>query len=308
MVGSASFVEMSVNAKLYETEKVISLASGCAVRECFEARNIATTNQGPLPSNLGAVQWSVRTQGSKKVACIGLNIPSNGVWSCDAVNDWLKKQGLEGTSVLFDPSAADFTGVILEAMAASPDTILLNLPAGAGLSVLKAAQEQDLRDQYKWIAATPLYDSKIPAALGEYWDGHLAVQIELTRLDGQGEDAKRWRELMVRYGTNDSKASNRVDTFSQAGFVSANIFVDALRKLNPDQIDRPSVSQAIQGVVGHKTDLLCAPWTFGEGDKHMANHAGMIVQVKNQGYSTLDGCSDVEIPAIYRQTGAGKGA
>ncbi|WP_262137714.1 ABC transporter substrate-binding protein [Pseudomonas sp. Marseille-Q5117] len=308
LVGSGSFIEMSVNAKLYEQEKVISMASGCAVRECFEARNIATTNQGPLPSNLGAVQWSVRKQGSKRVACIGLNIPSNGVWSCDAVNDWLKQQGLEGVSVVFDPAAADFTGVILEAMAANPDTILLNLPAGAGLGVLKAAQEQDLRDQYKWIAATPLYDNKIPAALGDYWDGHLAVQIELTRLDGQGPDAKRWRALMAKYGVGDSRASNRIDTFSQAGFVSANIFVETLRKMDPNQIDRASVSEALRGVKDYRTDLLCAPWTFGTGDKHMANHAGMMVQVKDLGYSDLEGCFEVEIPAIYRQDESGQGA
>lgn len=308
LVGSGSFIEMSVNAKLYEQENVISMASACAVRECFEARNIATTNQGPLPSNLGAVQWSVRKQGSKRVACIGLNIPSNGVWSCDAVNDWLKQQGLEGVSVVFDPAAADFTGVILEAMASNPDTILLNLPSGAGLGVLKAAQEQNLRDQFKWIAATPLYDSKIPAALGDYWDGHLAVQAELTRLDGQGPDAKRWRTLMAKYGVGDSRASNRIDTFSQAGFVSANIFVEALRTLDPNQIDRASVSEALRGVKGYRTDLLCAPWTFGSGDKHMANHAGMMVQVKDLGYSDLEGCFEVEIPAIYRQGESGRGA
>lgn len=308
LVGSGSFIEMSVNAKLYEQEKVISIASGCAVRECFEARNIATTNQGPLPSNLGAVQWSVRKQGSKRVACIGLNIPSNGVWSCDAVNDWLKQRGLEGVSVVFDPAAADFTGVVLEAMAANPDTILLNLPAGAGLGVLKAAQEQNLRDQYKWIAATPLYDSKIPAALSDYWDGHLAVQIELTRLDGQGPDAKRWRALMAKYGVGDSRASNRIDTFSQAGFVSANIFVETLRKLDPKQIDRASVTEALQTVKDYRTDLLCAPWTFGTGDKHMPNHAGMMVQVKDLGYSDLEGCTEVEIPAIYRQAESGQGA
>lgn len=308
LVGSASFIEMSVNARLYEQQKVISLASGCAVRECFEARNIATTNQGPLPSNLGAVQWSVRKQASKRVACIGLNIPSNGVWSCDAVNDWLKQQGLEGVSVVFDPAAADFTGVVLEAMAASPDTILLNLPAGAGLGVLKAAQEQNLRDQYKWIAATPLYDNKIPAALGDYWDGHLAVQIELTRLDGQGADAKRWRALMSKYGVGDSRASNRIDTFSQAGFVSANIFVEALRTLDPNQIDRASVTEVLRSVKNYRTDLLCAPWTFGSGDKHMANHAGMMVQVKELGYSDLEGCFEVEIPAIYRQAESGKDA
>ena len=79
LVGNGSFVEMTVNAKLYEDENVAVVASACAVRECFEAKNIASTNQGPVPSNISAVQWAVENLGSKKVACVGLNIPSNGV-------------------------------------------------------------------------------------------------------------------------------------------------------------------------------------------------------------------------------------
>ena len=117
LVANGSFVEMTVNAKFYEKEDVLSMASACAVRECFEARNIASTNQGPLPSNLGAVQWAVKNLATKSVACIGLNIPSNGGWSCDAVNIWLKDAGLRGTSVLIDPANADFTSVVLQAVA-----------------------------------------------------------------------------------------------------------------------------------------------------------------------------------------------
>ena len=170
LVANGSFVEMTVNAKFYEKEDVLAMASACAVRECFEARNIASTNQGPLPSNLGAVQWAVKNLGTKAGACIGLNIPSNGGWSCDAVNTWLKDSGHRGAPVLFDPANADFTSVVLQAVATKPDTILLNLPAGAAIAVLKAAQEQDLRDKFKWLSPTPLYDTASPSALGAYWN------------------------------------------------------------------------------------------------------------------------------------------
>jgi branched-chain amino acid transport system substrate-binding protein len=105
LVGNGSFVEMTVNAKLYEQENVAVVASACAVRECFESKNIASTNQGPVPSNISAVQWAVEKLGTKKVACVGLNIPSNGVWSCNLTNEWLKEKGLSGVSVLIDPGA-----------------------------------------------------------------------------------------------------------------------------------------------------------------------------------------------------------
>ena len=294
LVGSGSFVEMSVNAQLYETEGVFSLASACAVRECFEAKNIASTNEGPLPSNLGAVQWAVRNLGTKSVACIGLNIPSNGGWSCAEVIKWLESKGMKGKAVLFDPGNADFTSVILEATTANPDTILTNLPGGAATAVLKAAQDQNLRDKYRWISPTPLYDTKIPAALGAYWNGKVYVQAELTRLDGEGPDAKRWRTVLDRYSVADSAAANRRDTFSQAGFISANVFVDTLMKMDPAKIDRASVTAALRAVKNYRTDLMCGPFYVGNGDRHMPNHAGIMVQIIDGGFRTVSDCFDVE--------------
>lgn len=294
LVGSGSFVEMSVNAKLYEAEGVFSLASACAVRECFEAKNITSTNGGPLPSNLGAVQWAVKNLGTKSVVCIGLNIPSNGGWSCAEVVKWLQSKGLKGKSVLFDPGNADFTSVILEAVAANPDTMLTNLPSGAAVAVLKAAQDQNLRDKYKWISPTPMYDTKVPAALGTYWNGKVYVQAELTLLDGQGPDAKRWRAVLDKYSVGDSAASNRRDTFSQAGFISAKVFVDTLLKLDPLRIDRPTVTAAVRGIKNYRTDLMCGPFYVGNGAGHMPNHAGMMVQMIDGAFKTVAPCFDAE--------------
>lgn len=293
LVANGSFVEMTVNAKYYEKENVLVLASACAVRECFEARNIASTNQGPLPSNLGAVQWAVKNLDTKAVACIGLNIPSNGGWSCDAVNTWLKDAGRRGQSVLFDPANADFTSVVLQAASIRPDTILLNLPAGAAIAVLKAAQEQDLRDRFKWISPTPLYDTASPAALGAYWNGKVYIQIEATPLDGNGADAKRWRTVMDKYSSADDRANNRRDTFSQLGFLSANMFVDTLMKMDPARIDRASVTRALRGIRNYRSDLVCAPWYFGPGDRHMPNHEGMMVQYEGSGFKLVSGCFPV---------------
>lgn len=294
LVGNGSFVDMTVNRKLYEKENVIVLASACAVRECFEAKNIASTNQGPVPSGLGAVQWAVKNLGSKSVVCIALNIPSNGGWSCDVFNSWLAEKGLKGKSVLFDPGNADFTSVILEAVAANMDTMLTNLPSGAAIAIFKAAQDQNLRDKYHWIAETPEYDTKIPAALGSYWNNKVYIQAELTRLDGTGPDAKRWNKVMEKFSVGDAAASNRHDTFSQAGFVSANIFVDTLMKMDPAKINRASVTTALRNVKNYRTDLLCAPWYFGNGERHMPNHAGIMLQLVDGGFKTVSECFDVE--------------
>jgi branched-chain amino acid transport system substrate-binding protein len=289
LVGNGSFVEMTVNAKLYEDEGVVSVASACAVRECFEARNIASTNQGPVPSNISAVQWAVENLGTKKVACVGLNIPSNGVWSCNLTSEWLKDKGLEGVSVLMDPSAPDPNASLLEAVASGADTILMSLPAGLAQAFLKAAQDQDLRDQYKWISPTPLYKQGIPEALGDYWSGKVHVAIEFTPWDGAGPDGKRWLAVMDTY----ARAEDPRDTFSQAGFVSANIFVDTLLKMDASAIDRANVTKALKAVKNYRTDLLCGPWYFGEADFHQPNHASLMIAITKEGFKPETGCFDV---------------
>ena len=289
LVGNGSFVEMTVNAKLYEDENVAVIASACAVRECFEARNIASTNQGPVPSNISAVQWAVENLGSKKVACVGLNIPSNGVWSCNLTKEWLAEKGLEGISVLMDPGAPDPNASLLEAVASGADTILISLPAGLAQAFLKAAQDQDLRDQYKWISPTPLYKKGIPEALGDYWSGKVHIAIELTPWDRGGPDAKRWLAVMDKY----ARADDPRDTFAQAGFVSANIFVDTLMKMDPAKLDRASVTAALKAVRGYRTDLLCGPWYFGDADFHQPNHASVMVRVEDGQFKQEADCFDV---------------
>lgn len=289
LVGNGSFVEMTVNAKLYEDNNVASVASACAVRECFEARNIASTNQGPVPSNITAVQWAVENLGTKSVACIGLNIPSNGVWSCGLVDQWLKETtGGTGYPVLMNPGAPDATSALLEALATGADTILMNLPSGLAAAVLKVAKEQDLRDSYKWISPTPLYKQGMPEALGDYWSGKVHVSIELTPWDDAGPDAKRWLAVMDKYG----RAEDPRDTFSQAGFVSANIFVDTLLKMDPNKIDRANVTKALKAVKNYRTDLLCGPWYFGDNDFHQPNHASVMVTITKDGFKKTQDCFD----------------
>ncbi|MCR5868654.1 ABC transporter substrate-binding protein [Aquincola sp. J276] len=230
-------------------------------------------------------------------------MPSTGGWPA---------RGLKGTSVLFDAGSADFTSVLLQAMATGADTLLVNLPAGLAVPILKAAEEQDLRDQRRWIAPTPLYDLKIPAALGPYWAGKLHVHAELTRLDSDGPDARRWRAVTDRWGRSDAVATHRRDTFSQAGFVSADIFTHTLLRMDPRDLHRAGVTRALRAVRDWRTDLLCRPWYFGEGDRHLPNHAGLMLQYTGSGFRTVQDCFDAEsdylapIKALERQQGIGR--
>ncbi|MFC3228657.1 ABC transporter substrate-binding protein [Marinibaculum pumilum] len=291
LVGNGSFIEMAVNAKTYADENIMAMAAACAISECFESSNIVSTNQGPLPSNLGATQYAQEELGSENVACIGLNIPNNGPWSCKVSIDLMKARGGDGSMVLINPGAPDVNSALLEAVSNGADTILLNLPAGLAIAVLKAAEEQDLRDSYKWIAPTPLYDLSVPAALGEYWDGHVYVNAELAPFHLGGKDAKNWLAVMDAY----ARPEDPRDTFAQSGYLSATYFVKTLLAMDPADVDdRAKVTEAIKNISGYTSDLMCGPYYVGDTDFHMPNHAGYMVRIVGGEYEVVRDCYEFD--------------
>jgi branched-chain amino acid transport system substrate-binding protein len=293
LVGNGSFVEMSVNAPYYAKNNIMAMASACAVSECFESSNIVSTNQGPLPSSIGAAMYAVEELGATNISCIGLAIPSVGNYSCGAVEDYMKSKGLEGSSVLLNPAAPDVNSGLLEAIASGADSILVNLPAGLAIAFLAAAQEQDLGDAYSWTSSTPLYDKSVPGALGDYWSGKMHVSAELTEFDGTGPDNKHWLEVMDAYANADDPR----DTFSQSGYLSAKYFVQTLDKMDPANLDdRAAVTEAIKAINGYTSDLMCGPYYVGDADRHMPNHAGIMVVVKDGGFETERDCFEYEGP------------
>jgi branched-chain amino acid transport system substrate-binding protein len=291
LVGNGSFMEMAVNAPTYKAEGIMAMASACAISECFESSNIVSTNQGPLPSNLGATQYAQEELGTKNVGCIGLNIPNNGPWSCQVSIDYMKSKGGDGSMALLNPGAPDVNSALLETIANGADTILLNLPVGLALAVLKAAEEQDLRDQYKWIAPTPLYDLSVPKALGDYWDGKVYVNAELAPFHIGGPDAKNWIEVMDKY----AKPEDPRDTFAQSGYLSATYFVKAMLEMDPaDLDDRAKVTAKIKSIAGYKSDLMCGPYYVGDADFHMPNHAGYMLQIVGGEFKVVRECYEFE--------------
>ena len=291
LVGNGSFIEMAVNAQTYVDEGIMVMASACAISECFETPNIVSTNQGPLPSNLGATQYAQEELGSTNVACIGLNIPNNGPWSCQTSIDLMKARGGDGSMALLNPGAPDVNSALLESIASGADTILMNLPAGLAIAVLKAAEEQDLRDAYTWIAPTPLYDLSVPEALGDYWDGHVYVNAELAPFQIEGPDAKNWIEVMDAYAREEDPR----DTFSQSGYLSAKFFVQMMLEMDAaDLDDRAKVADSIRGISGYTSDLMCGPYYVGDADFHMPNHAGYMLKIAGGGFEVVRGCYEFD--------------
>jgi len=286
-------VEMSVNAPMYAENGIMAMASGCAVSECFESSNIVSTNQGPLSSSVGAAMYAVQELKATNISCIGMAIPSVGNWSCGAVKEYMESKGLKGSFVLLNPAAPDVNSALLEAIASGADSMLVNLPAGLAIAFLNAAQEQNLGDNYSWTSSTPLYDASVPKALGEYWSGKMFVSAELTTIDGKGADNQNWLKVMDGYANKDDPR----DTFSQSGYLSAKYFVDTMNAMDAAKVDdRAAVTEAIQAIKGYKSDLSCGPYYVGKSNRHMPNHAGIIVGIKDEGFHVVRDCFEYEGP------------
>ena len=291
LVGNGSFMEMAVNAQTYVDKGIMSMAAACAISECHETPNIVSTNQGPLPSNLGATQYAQEELGATNVACIALNIPNNGPWSCKESIGLMEARGGTGSMALLNPGAPDVNSALLEAIASGADTILMNLPAGLAIAVLKAAEEQDLRDAYNWIAPTPLYDLSVPAALGDYWNGAVYVNAELAPFSVNGPDAQNFIKVMNAFANPDDPR----DTFAQSGYLSATYFVKRMMEMDPaDMDDRTKVTDAIRSISGYTSDLMCGPYYVGDADFHMPNHAGYMTKIIDGDYEIVRECYEFD--------------
>ncbi|HST82226.1 MAG TPA: ABC transporter substrate-binding protein, partial [Kineosporiaceae bacterium] len=168
--------------------------------------------------------------------------------------------------------------------------------ASDNATYLKAAEQQAIGDSVKFSSLTPSYDTTFPDQIGPYWNGKFYSNSEFALLNSTEADNANWRAVLKQYGTSDQPR----DSFSQGGYLAARVLTDTLLKLDPATIDRATVSTAIQGVKGFKSDMLCTPWYFtGPGGHNNANHQLRNVKLDANGkYVAAADCFETEDPAL----------
>lgn len=297
IIASTSFVDCPVNAKLYEDNGYKVIYGVGVPEQCFKSPAIAATNMGPQLSGVGAAQYAVEQLGAKKLVGLAPNIPNVGTYTNDGIKAYADAVGVEFKGFVNDLPLKDPQSVALQAAqsAGSDGAVVLVMPAPFDIAVLKAAQAAGIADTTKWTCATPCNDLSFPAAVGSSWDDKVFTNSELNLTDSSGADNKLWLQVMDDYGS----ASNPRDNFSQAGFIAAKIFVDTIMDLDPDSLNKESISQAIAGIKNYKTDLLCKPWYWPpEGADHYPNNADRTVVLSGgkQVEAKEGGCFDVAFP------------
>jgi branched-chain amino acid transport system substrate-binding protein len=285
MAGSSSFVECGANNDLYAKEGVASVSGVGVPRACFYGKNYISFNQGPRQSTLGAAQYITETFKLKSLTCVAPGIPGFGDWVCGGVESYGKSNNVAVKTVIFDPGQLDGNAIALQVAAAKSEGVVLGMPRGMMLPILTAAEQQDLGKSMKWGLPTSAYHADMPKAVGKYWHDKLYVHMELEPMDGTGPDNTNWKAIMDKFG---DKKDPR-DTFSQAGFLSAKVTTEALLGIKGN-VDRKSAYQAIVSTAKWKSDMMCAPWYFGPGERHQPNHKGRAALLQKGGFKTLTDC------------------
>ena len=297
IVASTSFVDCAVNAKTYD-QAGYKIVYGVGVPEpCFKSPAIAATNMGPQLSGVGAAQYAVEHLGAKKLVGVAPNIPGVGTYTNDGIEAYAKEAGVEFEGVINDIPVKDPQSVATQvAQKAGQDgAVVLVMPVPEDIAVLKAAETAGLADTTKWTCATPCNDLGFPKAVGDFWKDKVWTNSELNLTDSPGADNQLWLQVMDEHGDS----SDPRDNFSQAGFLAAKIFTDAILDLEPDSITKETISDAISKVKNYKTDLLCKPWYWPpEGADHYPNNADRTVVLGDgtQVEAENGGCFDVAFP------------
>ncbi len=287
LIGSTSFIECIPNANYYLKENVLEIGLGIP-SQCYQSKNIAEINAGPRQSGIGGADYARRKLGAKSLVCSIPKFPGSD-YSCNGLEEWGKKYGVKVNSIYSDPVSPDYNSLVLQFLATGDEAIMVYGTDDTGARILDAAEQQDGAAKMKWTVPTSYYTVRIPKAIdAKYWNDRLWVNAELAPLNSKGKDNQNWAAVMDAYGGKSLR-----DSFSQAGYIAGRIAVNAMLSIkNPDDVNRNTVTAAIQNMKPYDTDILCMPWYWGGpgATEHNANHVTRTVTIHDGKWKTVEGC------------------
>jgi hypothetical protein len=138
--------------------------------------------------------------------------------------------------------------------------------------------------------------------------GHhkLFVNAELTDPgDHNGPEMQLYKGILAKYG---SAVTGGVGSFSQMGFLTAELAAQALQKVKGPYTVK-TVNAALKGISKANTEMLCQPFTYGTYPMHIPNNTDYTVTPENGKMVTVQGCtqisnSDPQIAAYRKIAGS----
>jgi branched-chain amino acid transport system substrate-binding protein len=285
IVGNTSLIDCAVNQKYYAKQGINMIANGVA-RECYFSENIRDINMGPYYSTVGAAQYLIN-QGAKSIVAATLKAPGTDFNNQGAV-ELAKQNNIPGKSVTEVVPINDGAALALKLVQAAGDGggVVLDFIPPEALKVLQGAEQQGLIDKVKWACATPCNDASIAEALGPAWNDKLGINAELNLVDSKGPDNQLYLQVQKKYAPDSA-----IGSFGQMGFMDAMIATKALMTIK-GEYTKESVNDAFKALKDVKTDILCNPWTFGDGVR-LANDADRTIVPQDHEFVEKEKCFDI---------------
>lgn len=293
LVADSTYAGCEVANAQYAKDGLYSITGVGIEQKCFESSNIAPVNAGPRISGISALAELKKQGKAKSVFIAGINTQSN-LWVEEGLDGYARANGIQvaGTGTT-DPTESNFLPLLNQVKASGATSVTMDYPGPIAAAILAAAEKQGMDEGIAWSCPSACYDVQFGSQVGPSWDG-LIVDSELAMTDEPGEDNELWKSVMDAHASKDAPR----DTFSQAGFLAAKIFSDTLVDAKLDTYDRASVATAMVGIKNYSSDLLCAPWYYGEAPTHNANHATRTTVLKDGAYDALSTCAPSQDPGL----------
>lgn len=295
LAGGASGIECLPNAALYQSAGLYDILSTGPTAQCYMSSNIVPLSAGPRLSVIADARYAVEQLGAKSVACSRPNIPGTE-WICNGVKEWGAKRGVKVSEVVFDPASVDYNSLVLQAAATKADAFVPLGTYDSFVQLAAAAEGQDLAAHMKVAAPGSAYHPNLPKAIGDYWNNRFWVSLEYKPTDAAGPDNTNWHEVMATYG----EKGDPQDNFSQGGYLAARLLAESLLKLDPEKIDRATVTAALAQVTDFSSDMLCGPISFGgaSATRHNPNHGNLMAVVTDGKWKVVSDCMESDDPEL----------
>jgi branched-chain amino acid transport system substrate-binding protein len=306
--GVFDLLECTLDQAYWKQLGIYEMDAGIAP-ECWSTPNSAAVNMGPRYSSDGAVQYAIDVAKAKKIVFVQSNVPGTG-YIAAGPSALAKAANVPIKELTENVPINDANSVALNLVnSAGPDGwVVLNFTPPEALVILQAAQKLGLEDRVKgWGCSTPCDTDFLAKALGPKWNHKLFVNAEAANPgDHNGPEMQNYKAMLAKYGSN---VAGGIGSFSEFGYLLAKFLVQGLEKVKGDYTIK-SVNDAILGIKGFKSEMLCQPWTYGKVALHIPNNSDYTVTPNNGKMVTAQGCTPISAadPQIAQYRSAAKAA
>jgi branched-chain amino acid transport system substrate-binding protein len=295
MLGNISLVDCSVNGKTYEENGIYVIGVGTEAA-CYESKNFAATQAGPILAPQLAAQYLISKGATDSLVALATQIPGGGVYNSGAVAV-AKQEGVKNVSGLLEPAPVtdpNSTALKLAEEAGENGGAVVALSPSENVKVLQAIEQQGLVEKTSWGCNGVCAEEDVAEALGPEWNEKLFIPADFPLLNSNLPEMKLFRGVMAKYG-----GGEKLGAFNEAGFVAARLVIQALEGLPDSKLNRAGINEAISGIRDEKTELLCEPWSYAK----VSVTAGRIITVKDHKFVEVEGCTKIE-PVTPQQKAA----